>query len=101
MELGNLGENLIKTIQQEKQDIEWCKRRELDFERFCADYNNYQKERQEVEQSRKKQADYEQEKEQFKIMEKLKLKATAEASAILLGFFVFGIKHHIACFYKK
>ena len=64
LELGNLGENLIKTIQQEKQDIEWCKRRELDFERFCADYNNYQKERQEAEQSRQQQAGYEQEKEQ-------------------------------------
>ena len=64
LELENQGERLIKTIQQEKQDIEWCKRRELDFERFCTNYSNYQKERQEVEQSRKKQADYEQEKEQ-------------------------------------
>ena len=64
LELGNQVENLNKTIQQEKQDIEWGKRRESDFERFCANYLSFQKERQEAEKCRQKQTDYEKEKEQ-------------------------------------
>lgn len=64
LELGDRTEEIIKTIQQEKQEIEWCKRRELDFERFCVNYESYQKERREVEESCRKQKGYEQEKEQ-------------------------------------
>lgn len=57
-------ERLTNTIQKEKQDIEWCKRRESDFERFCISYSNYQKERQEAEQNRKDKIRCEKEKEQ-------------------------------------
>lgn len=64
LELGNTIDSLTNTVQKEKQDIEWCKRRESDFERFCAGYRDYQKERQEAEQSRQEQTRYEGEKEQ-------------------------------------
>lgn len=42
-------QGLIQTIQKEKQDIEWCERREKDFEQFCSDYEKYQQDRQEME----------------------------------------------------
>lgn len=64
LELGDAIDRLTNAIQKEKQDIEWCKRRESDFERFCAGYRDYQKERQEAEQSRQEQICYEGEKEQ-------------------------------------
>lgn len=64
LELGNTIDRLTNAIQKEKQDIEWCKRRESDFERFCAGYRDYQKERQEAEQSHQEQIRYEGEKEQ-------------------------------------
>lgn len=64
LELGNTIDKLTNTIQKEKQDIEWCKRRETDFDRFCAGYSTYQKEWQEVKQSFHDQTRYEGEKEQ-------------------------------------
>ena len=40
-ELEQLGKELQKTIQKEKQDMDWCKRREEEFQRFCEAYEAY------------------------------------------------------------
>lgn len=62
-------ERLQIVIQKEKQETEKCKRREVDFIRFCKDYENYRKQRKKVEQSRIEQNRYESEKEQAIVLQ--------------------------------
>lgn len=70
-ELSKAIEMLMNTIQKEKQEIEWCKRREADYERFCISYNDYQRQRKEVEQGIQEQKRYEKVKEQAIDMQQL------------------------------
>lgn len=62
--LTNHIQELIQTIQQEKQDIEWFCRREKDFEQFCDDYELYQQDRQEMEHRNQDKKRYEENKKQ-------------------------------------
>lgn len=63
-ELIRRTEELMQTILKEKQDMEWCKRREAEFEQFCISYGSYQKDRHEVERKNKEKGDCEEKKKQ-------------------------------------
>lgn len=63
LKLGDSIETLRNVILEEKQTIEFFKRRKVDFERFCVFYEEYQTQRKEVEKSRQDKLHYEGEKE--------------------------------------
>lgn len=50
LELEKEIEILIHSIQEEKQRLEYYRRRETDFESFCAEYEAYQKNRKKIEE---------------------------------------------------
>ena len=63
-ELNYKLEELDQTIQNEKQKMDWCKRRDSDFEQFCAYFKAYQKDREEAARSNQEKMQQEQNKEQ-------------------------------------
>ena len=54
-ELEQEWKTLQQVIQKERQDMDWCRRREADFERFCKVYEAYMERRREEEHYRKEQ----------------------------------------------
>lgn len=54
-ELEQTIKELQQTIQKERQEIDWCKRRETDFGLFCKAYESYTEQRKEEERIAKEQ----------------------------------------------
>ncbi len=54
-ELEQRIKELQQTIQEEKQKLDWCRRRDADFELFCRAYERYVEQRQEEERMKKEQ----------------------------------------------
>ncbi len=69
--LNRTLESLSETILKEKQDIDWCKRRETDFRQFSDSYREYQKHRKNVERdSQEKQRQEENKNQAVALQEK-------------------------------
>ena len=63
-QLSQLLEELTQVILKEKQQIDWCKRREKDLEQFCMDYAEYQTDIQSAERMKQEKIRFEDRKKQ-------------------------------------